>query len=205
MTEARLCGICIAAGRIYCPPEHSMKAVDTIEREAAVQACLNERVDADATGHLSDVGYNNAINDCVIAIRSLPATQPAVATCLMADCEDAQAHFCVTHVLEVHCPTVQPALASEGVVQDTAQEIIALLVARYGSLPDGLYDEIQQILRNVSPPAEQMKDSCWHCGVVLVSIKPRCPDCPDECDEENCSEMGCAPDGSGELQSVEVK
>ena len=33
---------------------------------------------------------------------------------------------------------------------------------------------------------------CWHCGVVLAYVsKPRCEDCPDECDEEKCDEMSC--------------
>jgi hypothetical protein len=34
--------------------------------------------------------------------------------------------------------------------------------------------------------------SCWHCGVLLEEApRPRCVDCPDECDEENCDAMGC--------------
>jgi len=39
-----------------------------------------------------------------IPLQALP--QGKVETCLMADCTEPQAHFCVTHVLEVHCPEV---------------------------------------------------------------------------------------------------
>lgn len=38
------------------------------------------------------------------------------------------------------------------------------------------------------------KESCWHCGVVLVGDnRPRCYLCPPECDGEGCDEMGCQP------------
>lgn len=39
-------------------------------------------------------------------LAALPSVAPA--TCLMADCTETQAHFCVDHVLEVHCPAVAP-------------------------------------------------------------------------------------------------
>ncbi len=39
---------------------------------------------------------------------------------------------------------------------------------------------------------EQMQ-TCWHCRVVLSeAVKPRCENCPDECDVEGCDEDGCA-------------
>lgn len=41
---------------------------------------------------------------------------------------------------------------------------------------------------------EDDRPSCWHCGVVLAyAPKLRCEDCPDECDTENCEEIGCRP------------
>lgn len=34
---------------------------------------------------------------------------------------------------------------------------------------------------------------CWHCKVSLEpSERPRCDACPSECDDENCTEEGCA-------------
>lgn len=42
--------------------------------------------------------------------------------------------------------------------------------------------------------------TCWHCAVVLESpSKPRCEDCPDECDVEGCDADGCAAIRSQEL------
>jgi hypothetical protein len=36
------------------------------------------------------------------------------------------------------------------------------------------------------------QNSCWHCGVVLARVpKLRCEQCPDECDVEGCTELGC--------------
>lgn len=43
----------------------------------------------------------------------------------------------------------------------------------------------------------EQRDVCWHCKVVLSHVpKPRCEDCPDECDVEGCDADGCAPAAS---------
>lgn len=41
--------------------------------------------------------------------------------------------------------------------------------------------------------------SCWHCSVVLApdERRPRCEDCPDECDIEGCEEPGCDDEEAG--------
>lgn len=70
----------------------------------------------------------------------------------------------------------------------------------------GLAD-IDYLLTRLSQVAAE-KDVCWHCGVVLTyTPKPRCEDCPDECDEEGCDEMGCEAartDDIKEKQDAEV-
>ena len=49
----------------------------------------------------------------------------------------------------------------------------------------------EQRIAELTAQVESQK-ICWHCGVVLAYVpKPRCEDCPDECDVENCDEMGC--------------
>ncbi len=37
------------------------------------------------------------------------------------------------------------------------------------------------------------RDICWHCQVCLAQDgpRPRCTECPDECDIEGCAEPGC--------------
>lgn len=40
---------------------------------------------------------------------------------------------------------------------------------------------------------DEQRDVCWHCKVVLSGVsKPRCEDCPDECDVEGREADGCA-------------
>lgn len=70
-------------------------------------------------------------------------------------------------------------------------------VSNPGGLPcskskghDGGHD-----LTAYGPPTgeDEPRDVCWHCKVVLSSApKPRCEDCPDECDVEGCDADGCA-------------
>lgn len=45
------------------------------------------------------------------------------------------------------------------------------------------------VLRQVEAAAYE----CWHCKVALEapSERPRCEDCPDNCDVEGCKELGC--------------
>lgn len=47
--------------------------------------------------------------------------------------------------------------------------------------------------RDDAHAALRMRDTCWHCYVSLAppSDRPRCTDCPAECDIEGCSEQGC--------------
>lgn len=52
---------------------------DLISREAAVQACLNEFVDAKSSQEESDFAYNRACEDCADTIRALPAIQSPTA------------------------------------------------------------------------------------------------------------------------------
>lgn len=40
-------------------------------KDACADACLNERVDADATGAESDFAYNQALDDAVKSIRAV--------------------------------------------------------------------------------------------------------------------------------------
>jgi hypothetical protein len=35
------------------------------------------------------------------------------------------------------------------------------------------------------------KDACWHCKDAPLPTKPRCDVCPEECDDDACSEEGC--------------
>lgn len=38
-----------------------------------------------------------------------------------------------------------------------------------------------------------VEQTCWHCLTVLAGppLRPRCEQCPDECDVENCDAPGC--------------
>lgn len=62
--------------------------------------------------------------------------------------------------------------------------------------------ELNQSCVQSAPTIEP--DACWHCGDVLVPApKPRCEDCPDECDEPDCDEMGCTVPAAGDKKDVE--
>lgn len=40
--------------------------------------------------------------------------------------------------------------------------------------------------------AARLNNICWHCGVVLLDApRPRCEQCPDECDTEGRVQPGC--------------
>lgn len=60
------------------------------------------------------------------------------------------------------------------------------------------YEHLQSQLEQLRAENERLKGeliepSCWHCGVVLTGVpKPRCEDCPTECDVINCDALGCA-------------
>jgi hypothetical protein len=61
---------------------------------------------------------------------------------------------------------------------------------------DKPYKEIRELITRLCDRLEKAEAAlgmCGHCGVVFAeAIKPRCEDCPAECDEENCDAMGCA-------------
>lgn len=96
-------------------------------------------------------------------------------------------------------PSTQPsARVAAAVVEQAAKEVVneLLNVPRFIRNPESTIIEIENAVAaiisrhfSVQPVEEQ---SCWHCGVVLAGVvKPRCEDCPDECDTEGCDAMGC--------------
>ena len=79
---------------------------------------------------------------------------------------------------------------------------LAASQARVVELDARLYEELELSAKTHKRIAEleaerdkaRAEDVCWHCGDALAtySTRPRCEQCPDECDIEGCEEYGCA-------------
>jgi len=84
----------------YADVEEGVEAFKELVEEvkADVFACLT----GDEEGCLDpeDVDYDNELQWLIRKLGTPAALNAAPAQCLMADCEEPQAHFCVTHVLE---------------------------------------------------------------------------------------------------------
>jgi hypothetical protein len=69
-----------------------------------------------------------------------------------------------------------------------------LVVSRIKHSELALYYEMRADELAAAIKAQGSADpSCWHCGDVLIGPlpKPRCENCPDECDVEGCEAPGC--------------
>jgi hypothetical protein len=59
------------------------------------------------------------------------------------------------------------------------------------------YERAQELITTfearVRAEERERQNTCWHCGDLLIpsANKPRCEQCPNDCDEENCEAMGC--------------
>jgi len=53
-------------------------------------------------------------------------------------------------------------------------------------------DQDHEFVATTGTSVGEQPDVCWHCKVVLSHVpKPRCEDCPEECDVEGCEADGC--------------
>lgn len=71
------------------------------------------------------------------------------------------------------------------IVNRITREVPSHEVPAMGELEDEAVAALMRLM-------EQADTRCWHCGLMLIGVaRPRCEQCPAECDVEGCDRPGC--------------